>query len=270
MSFQDKVVLVTGASSGIGAAIAEKFASEGAKVAIVARNTTKLAEVSKKCEKVGSKPLVIVADVTTEESARKAVSQTIDQFGKLDVLINNAGIVKNCGILDEEAIETFDLIMTTNLRSIVCFTHIAGPHIVASKGNIINISSVASLGVVMDKAFAYCTSKAGLDHFTRCIALELAPKGVRVNTINPGIVKTDIISNWMGLDKATQDAVYDKMEKSSPLGRISSSEEIADLTLFLASEKAKSITGSSYVIDNGAILSPSGSGNDDQAIISSR
>ncbi|XP_030031548.2 glucose 1-dehydrogenase 2-like [Manduca sexta] len=254
MSFQDKVVLVTGASSGIGAAIAEKFAAEGAKVAIVARNTTKLAEVSKKCEEVGSKPLVIVADVTTEESARKAVSQTIDQFGKLDVLINNAGIMNFASILDENAIEAFDHTMVTNLRSVVCFTHIAGPHIVASKGNIINISSIAALGVVVDKAFAYCTSKAGLDHFTRCMALELAPKGVRVNTINPGPVRTDIISNSMGVDKATQDAMYEGSENVTPLGRISESEEVADLTLFLASDKAKGITGSSYVIDNGIIL----------------
>ncbi|KAH9636019.1 hypothetical protein HF086_005871 [Spodoptera exigua] len=248
MSFQDKVVLVTGASSGIGAAIAIKFAAEGAKVALVGRNQEKLNNVAKKC----GNPVIIVADVSKDDDAKRIIEETIRYLGKIDILINNAGIGGSTDIQKEGVIEVYDRVMATNLRAVVVLTHLAVPHLVNSKGNIVNISSVASMRAIPD-SFAYCASKAGLDHFTRAVALELAPHGVRVNVVNPGPVRTDIIEN-MGAPKEMQDAVFKRMQDMTALNRVSEPEEIADLVLFIASEKSKGITGSAIVTDNGFIV----------------
>ncbi|KAL0818866.1 hypothetical protein ABMA28_008185 [Loxostege sticticalis] len=252
MSFNNKVVLVTGASSGIGAAIALKFAEEGANVAIVGRKADKLKNVSEDIAKVGNKPLVIAADVTKEDDAKRIVNDTVKQFGKLDVLINNAGVGGSASIADANALTVFDHVMNTNLRSAVYLTHLASNHLVETKGNIINISSVAGQ-MAMERGFAYCTSKAALDHFARAIALDLAPKGVRVNTISPGPVKTDIVEN-MGASKEMEKAIWEQFLQRTPLKRISDPSEIANLAVFLASEKAIGITGSTYVSDNGVLL----------------
>ncbi|KAL0818864.1 hypothetical protein ABMA28_008183 [Loxostege sticticalis] len=252
MSYNNKVVLVTGASSGIGAAIALKFAEEGANVAIVGRKVDKLKNVSENIAKVGNKPLVIAADVTKEDDAKRIVNDTVKQFGKLDVLINNAGVFGDAAITDANALTVFDQVMNTNIRSAVYLTHLASKHLIETKGNIINISSVAGQ-MVRERRFAYCTSKAALDHFARAIALDFAPKGVRVNTISPGPVKTDIFEN-MGANKEMEKAIWDQFLEISPLKRIGDPSEIAYLALFLASEKAVGITGSTYVSDNGMLL----------------
>ncbi|KAL0818868.1 hypothetical protein ABMA28_008187 [Loxostege sticticalis] len=252
MSFNNKVVLVTGASSGIGAAIALKFAEEGANVAIVGRNADKLKNVSENIAKIGNKPLVIAADVTKEDDAKRIVNDTVKQFGKLDVLINNAGVAGFVGITDANALTVFDNVMNTNLRSPVYLTHLASKHLIETKGNIINISSIAGQ-FVKENRFAYCTSKAALDHFARAIALDFAPKGVRVNTISPGPVKTNFVEN-AGASKEIEKAIWDEFLEKTPLNRISDPSEIANLALFLASEKAVGITGSTYLSDNGFLL----------------
>ncbi|MBH0219559.1 SDR family oxidoreductase, partial [Listeria monocytogenes] len=164
------------------------------------------------------------------------------------VLLNYDGIGGVTNILDEGVIKVFDQIMNTNLRSAVVLTHLA----VKTKGNIVNISSVAAYRVTRGYA-AYNTSKAGMDHFTRAVALELAPHGVRVNVINPGPVKTDIIEN-MGATKEAAEASFNNLLKATALSRVSDSDEIADLVLFTASDKSKAITGSSIVSDNGMLL----------------
>nr|XP_021193860.2 glucose 1-dehydrogenase 2 [Helicoverpa armigera] len=245
MSFNDKVVLVTGGSSGIGAAIAIKFAQEGAKVAIVGRNQEKLKNTAQKC----GNPLVIVADVTKEDDVKRIASETLKHFGKLDILVNNAGICPFASIQADNAMQVYDEIMSTNLRSTVLLTHLTVPELVKTKGNIINISSVAAFKVAPG-LFAYCASKAAMDHFSRAIALELAPSGVRVNVVNPGPVATDIGAT-MFPTKEEQDNFFKKVVDGTALGRISEPEEIADIVLFLASDKARGITGSSYVSDNG-------------------
>ncbi|XP_075980419.1 putative oxidoreductase TM_0325 [Anticarsia gemmatalis] len=253
MGFADKVVIITGASSGIGAATAIKFAEHKAKVVIVARTESKLKEVAAKCEKHGTKPLIIVADVTKDNDIKNIVSTTISKLGKIDVLVNNAGIGGNAAIWDDKAMEVFDKLMATNLRSIVFLTNLAAPHLIKTKGNIINISSVAGMEVLRAECFSYCTSKAALDHFTRSVALDLGPKGVRVNTVNPGPVKTDFISN-LGIDKANHDKFWKNIGTMTILKRVSEPEEIADLVLFVASDKARAITGSSILTDNGMAL----------------
>lgn len=249
MSLHDIVVLVTGGSSGIGAAIAIKFAEEGASVAIVGRNQDKLNNVAKKC--VNS--LVLIADVTKDDDAKRIVSETVRYFGKLDILVNNAGIGNLASIQAENAMTVFDQVMSTNLRSAVYITHLAVPHLKNTAGNIVNISSVAALRVISKQSFSYNTSKAALDHFSRSVALELASSGIRVNTINPGPVYSDIIQNT-GASEAMTAAIYERMKNETALERVSNPEEIADLVLFLASDKAKAITGASFVTDNGYLL----------------
>ncbi|XP_026328417.1 uncharacterized protein LOC113236520 [Hyposmocoma kahamanoa] len=253
MSFKDKVVIVTGASSGIGAATAIKFIEEGAKVIIVGRNEKKLKNVSLQCEKAGRKPLVVIAELAIDDDVKRIMTDTLKVYGKLDILVNNAGMPVQSSILAPDTIKAFDKINAVNLRSIILLTNLAAPHIVETKGNIINISSVGSTSVSTPLGFAYNTVKAGLDHFTRCIALELAPKGVRVNVINPGIVRTDIMKHYV-TDENLEKQMYELAGKNAPLQKIAESEEIADLILYLASDKAKSITGACHVIDNGFLL----------------
>ncbi|XP_063362011.1 uncharacterized oxidoreductase MexAM1_META1p0182-like [Cydia amplana] len=253
MSFTGKVAIVTGASSGIGAATAVALAKDGAKVVLVARNEVKLSQVAQQCEQHDAKYLIIKADISKDEVVKTIVKKTIDHFGQLDVLVNNAGIGKNASILNENIMECFDLIMNTNLRAVVLLTHLAAPHLVKTKGNTINISSVVSLRIPPEGGYlSYAVSKAGLDHFTRCAALDLSPHGVRVNCISPGPVKTDVVAN---AGVSNPDIVWEHWKAKTLLKRIGEPEEIADLVLFLASDKARSITGSTFVSDNGVLLS---------------
>ncbi|KAI5633643.1 enoyl-(Acyl carrier protein) reductase domain-containing protein [Phthorimaea operculella] len=247
MSFKNKVILVTGASSGIGANIAINFATEGGNVVIVGRNQKKLDEVAAKISAVGSKPLVINADVSKNEDAKRIITKTVSKFGKLDVLVNNAGIGKKGFIADGSIVEAYDVIMNVNVRAVINLTTLAAPHLVASKGNIVNISSVASMCTVYG-FLPYSVSKAALDHFTRGAALELSPKGIRVNSVNPGPIETNFLVN------AELDVTWDDLKAMTALKRLSDVEEIADLVAYLASDKARGITGSCFVNDNGVLL----------------
>ncbi|XP_035448653.2 3-oxoacyl-[acyl-carrier-protein] reductase FabG-like [Spodoptera frugiperda] len=249
--FANKVVLVTGGSSGIGAATVEAFAKEGASVAFVGRNEAKLKEVASRCQQHGANVLVIRADVSKDEEANTIVQQTVDKFGKLDVLVNNAGILRHATVLDPNLIDNFDEIMKTNLRPVVLITSLAIPHLIASKGNIVNVSSVLSTWIKLPGMISYSMSKAAMDHFTRGAATELASHGVRVNSVNPGPVTTDIRETSNMPTELSEDNI---IEKTTALGKAADSEEVADIILYLASEKARSVTGSCYVMDNGMYL----------------
>lgn len=239
---------MTGASSGIGAATAILFSKHGAYVTMVGRNETKLKIVAEKCAKVGKNPLVIVADLAKEDDVKTIITETIAKYGKLDVLVNNAGKAVIGGIVNGKILEAYDEIMRVNMRAVIQLTCLAVPYLIDSKGCIVNISSVAGKRVKLPEHAAYNISKAGLDIFTKAAALELSAYGVRVNEISPGPVKTDF------LDNADMELSWDDFEKRMPLGRVSKAEEIAELILYLSSEKAVGITGSDFVSDNGALL----------------
>ncbi|XP_063628825.1 uncharacterized oxidoreductase TM_0325-like [Cydia splendana] len=249
MSFANKVVIVTGASSGIGAATALMFAKEGADVALVARTEAKLAAVAKSIKALGKKPLVIVADLSKEADTATVIPKTIKHFRKLDVLVNNAGMVSEGSLLDGKVLQAYDEVMRTNVRAVIQLTSLAAPHLAKTGGNVVNISSGASLRPSSKPTFLpYFVSKAALDHVTRCAAMELASSGVRVNTINPGPVDNDFnINNGLGDPKVIRQALI----KATLQGYLATNEEIGGVILFLASEKARSVTGSNYVIDNG-------------------
>ncbi|KAI5633642.1 enoyl-(Acyl carrier protein) reductase domain-containing protein [Phthorimaea operculella] len=246
----NKVVLVTGASSGIGAATAVLFGKEGADVSMVGRNQKKLDAVASEVAAVGKTPHVINADLSKDDDVKRIVEETISKFGKLDVLINNAGFGRNGTILDGKVLETYDAVMSVNVRAVINLTTLFAPHLAATKGNIVNVSSAASMTTpsIRPSFLAYYVSKAALDHFTRGAALELAPSGVRVNAVNPGPVKTDFMKN------ANVNVNWDHFASVAPLGRVSEPEEIADLILYVASEKSRGITGSCFVNDNGILL----------------
>ncbi|XP_028178857.1 uncharacterized protein LOC114365728 [Ostrinia furnacalis] len=244
MSFSGKVVIVTGASSGIGAATAVAFGREGASVVLVGRNDTKLKKVAESVKK----HLIVRADVSKGDDAKLIISKTLETFGKIDVLVNNAGIARVGGLLAGDLMNSYDEVMNTNLRAVFHLTCLATPHLVKTKGNVVNISSVAGCSTPPPMFVTYAASKAALDQFTRGAALELAPSGVRVNGVSPGPVVTDIIEN-SGMPTS-----YDEWATKTALGRSSDSVEIADLVLYLASDKAKCITGSSVVADNGYLL----------------
>ncbi|CAH2051682.1 unnamed protein product, partial [Iphiclides podalirius] len=250
MSFKDRVVIVTGSSSGIGASTAIGFAKEGARVVIVGRNGTKLEDIRKKCEKHGKKPLVLKADVSKDADGKRIVDETVKKFGRIDVLINNAGILEKVDITGENFMEGFDRIINVNLRSTVFITHRAVPYLIKSRGNIINVSSVAGLSTIGAPDFIpYCVSKAGINHFTRSSALKLSVYGIRVNTVSPGPVRTDILNN-----PTMQQTTWEQIAETTALKRVSEPEEIADLIMYLASDKAKGITGSNFVTDDGILI----------------
>ncbi|XP_023941427.1 3-oxoacyl-[acyl-carrier-protein] reductase FabG-like [Bicyclus anynana] len=245
MGFKNKVVIVTGASSGIGAAIAIAFNNQGAKVVMVGRNEAKLNKVAAKC----CKPLVLIADVAKDDDVKKIIEQTIKKFGQIDILVNNAGLARNAPILDDKLMQAYDTIMNVNVRGLVHMTSRAAPHLAKTKGNIVNISSVVSyIPPPVPGMMSYCISKAAVSHFTRCAAAELAPQGIRVNTVSPGPVKTDF------LDNAKLDFSWDAAADTTALKRVSEPEELAELVLFVASDKSVGVTGSDFLSDNGVLL----------------
>lgn len=186
MSFEEKIVLITGGSSGIGAAAARHLSKLGAKVAIVGRNEKRLNDVAEEIKNAGSPaPLAIVADVTKD--AERIVDETIKHFGKLDVLVNNAGVVAQDSVTSID-MSDFDRIFDTNVRSVIILTKLCVPHLAKTKGNIVNVSSIAGLKAVKN-VLTYCMSKAALDQFTKCSALDLASKSIRVNSINPAVIR---------------------------------------------------------------------------------
>ncbi|CAH2092350.1 unnamed protein product [Euphydryas editha] len=245
MDFKNKVVIITGASSGIGAA-AKIFSDAGARVVMVGRNETKLSAVAARC----SSPFVIRADVAKDNDARRIIDETIEKFGQIDVLVNNAGLtINNDGLLGSDMMQAYDAVMGVNLRAVVHLTTLAAPHLIKTKGNIVNISSIAGMMATNSPDMInYFVSKAALDHFTVCSAVELGPHGVRVNGVNPGPVRTDFIDN------AKISISWDDARPMTLLNRVSDPEEIADLIMFLASDRAKGITGSKYVTDNGMLI----------------
>lgn len=193
--------------------------------------------------------MVIAADVCTH--AKRIISETVNKYNRLDVLVNNAGRGALGGI-ETTSLETFDSLMNLNLRSVFELTQQAVPHLISSKGNVVNVSSTASFLPYLD-SLAYCASKGGLDQLTRCTALELGPKGVRVNSVNPG----DIMTNYhvpLGMNESEHKEYVEKYNKIYPLRRIGKPHEVAATIGFLASDMASFITGHCLTIDGGVTL----------------
>lgn len=245
---EGKVALITGASSGIGKATAFKFASEGAKVALVARRGDILAEGARAIAADGGEAKAIVADVTKETEIERLVREVAQVFGGIDVLVNAAGIIAT-GTIETTTLEDWDYIMNVNVRGPFYLIQCAMPYLIERQGNIVNVSSVNGMRA-FPGVLAYCVSKAAADQLTHCVALEVASKGVRVNAVNPGVVVTSLHRTG-GMDDDQYAAFLEHSKTTHPLGRVGQPEEVADLIYFLASPKAGWITGISCPIDGG-------------------
>ena len=241
----EKVAVITGATSGIGRASASLFADNGFAVVAIGRNRNELDALN--AEKAG---LVrgYRADVTSVDEVDRVVSEILGDHQRIDVLVNAAGIIKN-GSIETTSLADWDEMLDVNLRSVFYLMQKFVPHLQETGGNIVNVSSVTGTRA-FPNVLAYCVSKAGVDQLTRCAALELAPKGVRVNAVNPGVIITNLHKRG-GMPESDYEKFVENAGNTHPIGRAGNPEEVAELIYFLASEKAAWITGATYEIDGG-------------------
>ena len=238
---QGKVAIITGSTSGIGEAAAKRFAEEGAKVIITGRREDKGEAIVSEISRLGGQAHFIQADITEEESYHNIVEGSIERFGKVDILINNAG-----NIIEKPFVEftknDWDTFVKLDayayfrmMQEVLPFMEKQG------SGNIINVTSLAAVNVLPTHAL-YSFVKAGITHMSKVVAAEYADKGIRVNNLLPGVVYTEMIAGNPNTEH---------MEKMIPMGRMSTSEEQANILLFLASDESSYITGTSIVADGG-------------------
>ncbi|KAK9709303.1 hypothetical protein QE152_g26709 [Popillia japonica] len=250
MQFAGKVVLITGASSGIGAATAKYLGSLGASLALAGRNVENLNKIASECHipKNSAAPFIVTGELTNVNDNKNILQSTIKHFGKLDVLINNAGVIET-GSIENTSLEQFDRMMNINVRCIYQLTMLAVPHLIETKGNIVNVSSVNGLRS-FPGVLAYCVSKAAVTQFTQCVALELAPKQVRVNSVCPGVIVTNLHKRG-GMNEEQYAAFLKRTKETHAMGRPGNTDEVAKTIGFLASDHASFITGASIPVDGG-------------------
>jgi NAD(P)-dependent dehydrogenase (short-subunit alcohol dehydrogenase family) len=246
-----QTVVVTGASSGIGRAAAVRFARDGAAVLAVGRKAAALTEVAHDVERAGGTCMPFEADVTSADAPAAIVRKVTETFGALTTLVNAAGIIA-MGTIENTTDAAWDEMLDINLRAPFRLMRAAAPLLAASRGSIVNVSSVTGLRA-FPGVLAYCVSKAGVDQLTRCAALELAPQGVRVNAVNPGVVISNL-HRRSGMNEEAYANFLERSKQTHPLGRAGEPDEIADLIVFLASERAGWITGETISIDGGRHL----------------
>lgn len=246
MRFRGKAALVTGATSGIGRAIALRFAREGARVAGTGRREERLRRIREQ-----GVELAVRADHTREEDNRRVLDQALSTFGGLDILVHSAGVIGATGILNTTP-EEWRRVMDINLEAMFDLTRQAAPHLKGRPGaSIILLSSVCGSRPYAN-LLPYCVSKAATEMFTRCVALDLAPFGVRVNAIAPGVVVSELHTTSGAVSDYA--AFLERSKQTHPLGRPGQPEEIAALAAFLASDEAAWITGTIVSIDGGRHL----------------
>jgi NAD(P)-dependent dehydrogenase (short-subunit alcohol dehydrogenase family) len=243
--------IVTGATSGIGLAAVRRFARERASIALVGRDAATLKTTMDELAAAGCEVRAIVADVTDAEAPARIIGGTVQAFGGIDALVNAAGAFVGGPVQSTDDC-AWDAMLEVNVRAPFRLMREAVPHLVASRGAIVNVSSVTGLRA-FPGVLAYCVSKAALDQLTRCAALDLAPQGVRVNAVNPGVVVTNL-HRRSGMTEEAYAAFLDRAKETHPLGRPGSAQEIAELIYFLTSDRSGWITGETISIDGGRHL----------------
>ncbi len=244
MRFRDKTVFVTGAGSGIGRAAAAAFAAEGARVAAYDLSADTAAETARQIREAGGSALALGGDVADSAAVQGAIGETVEQFGLLDVLFNNAGIAARERVTEQDE-DGWDRILRVNLRGVYVCSKYAIPRMRRPGGAIVNTSSVVGLVGVRNRA-AYATSKGAVITLTKNMALDYAAEGIRVNAVCPGFVRTGLTAGLFADAERGQ-----AIEDMHPLGRLASPEDIARAVLFLASDDAAMITGQALAVDGG-------------------
>jgi NAD(P)-dependent dehydrogenase (short-subunit alcohol dehydrogenase family) len=227
------------------------FGRKGADVLAVGRDEAALELVRSHIEHDGGRAVTLVADVTGADAPARIVAAALEKFGKLTTLVNAAGIIGS-GTVESTTDEQWDLMMDINVRAPFRLMRAAAAALTESRGSVVNVSSVTGLRS-FPGVLAYCVSKSAVDQLTRCAALEMAPKGVRVNAVNPGVVVSNLHRRG-GMDEEKYAAFVEHSRQTHPLGRPGEPYEIAELIVFLASQNAGWITGETISIDGGRHL----------------
>jgi NAD(P)-dependent dehydrogenase (short-subunit alcohol dehydrogenase family) len=248
-----RCAVVTGAATGIGRATAFAFAREGYAVALVGRRAEPLEQFATELRESGRHAIAAPADVTSPEQAAGAIGAAVEQFGGIDVLVNNAGVGDGAPLLDE-SLEHWEEILRINLTGAFLTTQLTLPHLIERRGAVVNVASIN--GVLAGPGWtSYCVSKAGLIMLAKCVANDYGRMGVRANAVCPGWVRTpmgdhdmDELGHAHGIDR---EAAYELAHRQHPLGRAAQPEEIADVIAFVASPRAAYVTGATVVVDGG-------------------
>jgi glucose 1-dehydrogenase len=245
MRLPGKVAIVTGAARGIGLAIAQRFVKEGAQVALADRLA---AEIATEAGRLGPAALAIPTDVGDAGEVRRMIARTVEHFGRLDCMVSNAAVQAEIPFLDLTE-EEFDRVIRVNLKGTFLCGQTAARHMVetGTRGTIINMSSVNAV-VAHPVLVHYAASKGGIGMLTKGMAVSLAPHGIRVNGIGPGTVNTPINANFFSMP-----GMIDRFLMRTPLGRIAESDEIASVAVFLASDEASYVTGTTIYADGGRL-----------------
>lgn len=246
-NLEGKIAVVTGASKGIGRGIAIALARQGADVVLAARNKSQLDEAAYEIEKIGRRAKAVCVDVTSKEQIDNMMQNIVAAFGGVDIFVNNAGITVMKRILDTLP-EDIDSIFNTNLRGAIYFLQDAARQMIkqGKGGSIIIVTSINAIAPLPSQAF-YSSTKAALEALMRCLASDLAKEGIRVNSVAPGAIATDMNNHF------TPEAV-ERVSAKIPIGRIGEPAEIADVVTFLASDAARYITGTTIIADGGYLL----------------
>ncbi|MGD2206039.1 MAG: glucose 1-dehydrogenase [Anaerolineae bacterium] len=251
MRLQKKVALVTGGASGIGQATAQLLAREGAAVAIADLDEYHGLKVVEQIEREGGRALFVLCNVAQAADCRRAVQSTVDAFGGLDILFNNAGIIRRASVVDTTE-EDWDRVMAVNVRSVYLMSKYAIPYMAGRGGGAI-VNTASGWGLVGGRnAAAYCASKAAVVNLTRAMALDHGHQNIRVNCVCPGDTDTGMLR-----DEARQlgaaEADFLAEAAGRPLGRVGTPEEIAQAVLYLVSDAASFVTGTALVVDGGGL-----------------
>ncbi|TAK18510.1 MAG: SDR family oxidoreductase [Acidobacteria bacterium] len=248
---ESRAAVVTGASSGIGQATARRLAQDGDRILAVGRNAAALKVVCDEITAKGGVAVPCVADVTADDAPARIVAAALKHFGRIDVLVNAAGIIASGSVADTTD-EAWDVMMNINVRAPFRLIRAASAELIRAKGAVVNLSSVTGTRAFPGIA-AYCVSKSAVDQLTRCAALEMAAAGVRVNAVNPGVVVTNLHRRG-GMDETKYAAFLEHSKETHPMGRPGTPDDVASLIRFLVSAESGWITGITANVDGGRHL----------------